>query len=104
MPMRSPKWPLSRALLRDAPETAGVYALWHGTELVYIGCAHGGRETLRRSLAEQLRTVPPSRHPTHFSWEITSRPTQRERELLLEYRELHARAPRWNRRGGLQAA
>jgi hypothetical protein len=103
MPIRSPKWPVSKSLMLDAPETAGVYALWAGKELVYIGSARGGRTTLRTRLADHVRYIAPGKQPTHISWEITSKPVQRELELLVEFQEGNSRFPRWNRKGRVRS-
>jgi hypothetical protein len=44
-----PKWPFKEALVDDAPETAGLYALWDNATLLYVGRAKGGRDTIRRA-------------------------------------------------------
>ena len=92
MAIRSPKWIALAALVCAAPETPGVYELWDGDELLCVRSTHGG--TLREELMHALFRV--GEHATHFSWEITFRPTARERELLAEFESEHHRAPIFN--------
>src|SRR3712207_6667968 len=65
------KWAFTASMVADAPDTAGVYALWDGDELLYIGHADGGDDTLRSRLAAHLVRPPAhGRAPSHYSWEI----------------------------------
>ena len=66
------KWPFKEALVDDAPETAGLYALWDDATLLYVGRAKGGRDTIRRRLLAHLERAArqPARAPTHYGWEI----------------------------------
>lgn len=82
MAIRSPKWLVLAALVAAAPDTPGVYELWDGDELICIGCTHGG--TLRQELVHRL--LEHDARATHFAWEITFAPEERERELLAERR------------------
>jgi hypothetical protein len=82
MAIRSPKWLFLAALVLASPDTAGVYELWDDDQVIRIGSADGRGQTLRSRLVAELFTE--ERHVSHFSWEITSAPDQRERELLDE--------------------
>lgn len=73
----------------------GVFTLWDGAECVYVGHTPGNRsllECLRRHLALLDEGVI---HASHFTWETTSTPKSRERQLLARL----ARAPRYNSAG-----
>ena len=50
----SRKWPFKPSMIADAPDTSGVYALWRGDTLIYVGRAEGGEDTLHARLAEHL--------------------------------------------------
>lgn len=79
------KWAFKPSMVDDAPDTAGVYALWHGDRLVHVGRADGGADTLRARLTAHLERVAGGVAPTHYSWEICD---PRERYPQLAVREL----------------
>jgi hypothetical protein len=92
MAIRSPKWLVLATLVCTAPDTPGVYELWDGDELIYVGATRG--RTLREELVHQL--LETSASATHFSWEISFAPAKRERELLAEYEAQHHHPPKLN--------
>jgi hypothetical protein len=96
MAIRSPKWLVIAALVTLSPDTPGVFELWDGDELLYVG-GTGRRETLRSGLERELSVH--AAEATHFSWEITFDPDARTRELLAEFEREHHRAPRFNSHG-----
>lgn len=74
-------------MVADAPDTSGIYALWSGDTLLYVGRAEGGADTLHARLTEHLARAA-SGHgpaPTHYSWEICD-PRERYPELQLHSR------------------
>ncbi len=91
MAIRSPKWLVLAALVYTAPNTPGVFELWEDDELIYV---RGTRGTLRDELVHELLDRRAS--ATHFSWEISFRPADREQELLAEYEAEHHHPPRRN--------
>jgi len=76
------------------PQLAGVYALWEGAKLLYLG-------HVQRNLRDRLLDLVPQ-YPsvTALTWEATARPAAREAELLEQARALvgQARARRRNGR------
>jgi hypothetical protein len=92
MAMRSPKWFILATLVANAPDTPGVYELWEDDELVYVHATHGG--TLRQELVHELLEL--EARATHFSWEISFAPTEREQELLAEFEAKHHKRPKLN--------
>jgi hypothetical protein len=80
MAIRSPKWLVLTALVLAAPDTPGVYELWDDDEVIRLGATHG--RTLREELIHELYET--GARATHFAWEISFHPEQRERELLEE--------------------
>ncbi len=97
MPVLGERHEFTRAILADAPDTPGVYALWDDEGVVFLGSAFGGTITIRSCLAEHLAgTRGAALRATHCNWEISINPEARERRLLEEHRERHGRAPRGN--------
>jgi len=73
------RWRFTRAMIADAPAHPGIYALWHGGQLLRLGVARGG-ETIRSKLLAHLEAAGAA--VTHYSWEITRSPMQRAREIV----------------------
>jgi len=92
------KWRFAPAVIAFAPDEAGVYALWKGDEIIYIGRAEGISVTLRSCLLEhaQRDARPCVRHATHYSWELARNPALRESELLSEFWSVRGCFPRCN--------
>ncbi|HWI39057.1 MAG TPA: hypothetical protein VNU64_21590 [Burkholderiales bacterium] len=93
MAIRGPKWLVIAALVTLAPDTPGVFELWDGDELLFVGSTRR-KETLRTELEREISAH--AAEATHFSWEITFHPEDRWRELLAEFEHLHHRRPRLN--------
>jgi hypothetical protein len=98
MPIK-PVYPFSAELIAGAPNAAGVYALWEREELIYIGCAPGGRSTIRSNLVDHYAGTrgPWTQYATRYGWELSLQPQARELELLAEYEGQFQRLPRCNR-------
>lgn len=98
MPIASPRYAFNATMVSGAPPDPGVFALWERDELIYYGRAMGGM-TIQSRLREYLeRADGCTSRATHYGWEITSNPRQREAELLREYERSHGRLPRCNSR------
>lgn len=84
----------------QAPDKPGVYALYVGVNLIYIGRAEGGLGTT--TLRARLKGHYEGQHgrftkqATHYRCEVNPDPITRERELLKEYEGLHGRVPKCN--------
>jgi excinuclease UvrABC nuclease subunit len=82
-----------------SPDRRGVYALYDGQQLIYYGRASN-------SIRDRLRSHKNGHEghctqvATHFNWEETNRPIERERDLLEEYRQVYGHLPRCNERVG----
>src|SRR6267154_1180111 len=94
MPVRGERRAFSRAVLAEAPEAPGVYALYEQDAVVLYGSAFGGTITIRSCLIERLSGI--GREATHCTWEISLDPVGRELELLEEHRARHGNLPRGN--------
>jgi hypothetical protein len=97
MPLKKPKYKLTRAMVKGAPDEQGLYALWEDDELIYIGRASASG-TIRERLSEHLdrRLCPCAEKATHYSWELSLRPAAREVEILEEFLAQFGRVPRCN--------
>lgn len=96
MPITSPKYRLTRAMVGGAPGAAGVFALWEGDELIYVGRASPGA-TIRQRLEEHLeQRCDCTARASHYSWELSLRPAERELEILREFTLRFGRVPKCN--------
>jgi hypothetical protein len=93
MPIKKPKYKLTRAMVEAAPSEQGLYALWEDEELIYVG-----RGSIRERLSEHLkrRLCPCTEKASHYSWELSLRPATREVEVLEEFLAEFGRMPRCN--------
>jgi hypothetical protein len=97
MPILDKRFPFTTGLIAGAPEQPGVYILWEHDEAIYVGCALVGGATIRARLIDHFAGHPPcTRGTTHYSWEITREPKQREAELLAAIRRRQNALPRCN--------
>ena len=91
MPIEDPRYHFTAVIAYGAPSNSGVYALWQDRELIYIGRAASIRQLLIDHL--EKRDI---REATHYSWELSLRPLEREAELLEQFRKRHGHLPRCN--------
>lgn len=97
MPLKKPKYKLTRAMVNGAPDEQGLYALWEDDELIYLGRGSASA-TIRARLKEHLSRglCPCADQATHYSWELSLRPATREVEVLEECLAEFGRLPRCN--------
>ncbi len=89
--------PFTASLISQAPDAAGVFALWQSGGVVYYGKASSGAATIRKALDGHLKARAFSeRSVTGCSWEVANDPELRLRELLREYEIAHRCMPLWN--------
>ncbi len=93
MPITRQKYSFTAWSIAAAPADAGVYVLWEGEELVYVGRAQNVRARLLEHYARQLA---PS-EATHYGWELARFPALREAEVLREWAARTGKPPRHNR-------
>jgi len=93
MPNSLPRQRFSAWAIAGLPAALGVYLLWQGEEVVYIGRAMEG---LRQRLMEHYTRHAKPWDATHFAWEPCARPAEREAELLRDARVAFGRLPRYN--------
>lgn len=90
----------SREDIDEAPDEPGVYGLYQGGDLIYIGRAEGGLSitTIRARLKSHCEGYrgPNTEHATHYRCEVSRDPVTRQRKLLQEYEQQYGRLPRCN--------
>ena len=87
-----PRYPFNRLIIEDAPEHAGVYGLFEGEELIYLGVGHSIRDCLRRHQDGALGEC--TMNATRYTWEITVWPAFRESEILAGFQQQIGVVPR----------
>src|SRR5712672_168602 len=93
-----PRYPFTRAAIEFAPEEAGIFGLFDGTELIYIGRApdrhdHSIRTFLLRHQDGVMGEC--TMKATHYTWEIILMGSAaRETELLARHFQNHHSEPR----------
>jgi excinuclease UvrABC nuclease subunit len=100
MPIGGSKYLFSKDNVDKAPDEHGVYELYDGDELIYIGRAAGTGVTIRTRLQAHRRGDEGrcTQRATHYRREVNSRPIGREAELIREYVTRYGRLPRCNER------
>jgi excinuclease UvrABC nuclease subunit len=85
------------AALSDSPDEPGVYSLFRGGTLIYVGPA---RRRIRARLRAHQRGEqgPCTQRADEFQWETTSRPTDRARAILIVHQTRTGRLPSCNDR------
>lgn len=83
------------SVVQGAPDFPGVYLLYDGLELVYIGKAS---VSIRTRLQSHLRggEQPGTARASSYMWELCSNPGFREAQLIQAYRQCFGRMPREN--------
>jgi hypothetical protein len=77
-----------------APKSSGVYILYSGQRVLFIGKAIG-TSTIRSKLQSHKRgdEGPLTRYATHFTRELASSPANRVNDLLREYKNVYLSLP-----------
>ena len=91
-----PRYAFSRRMLEHAPEEAGIYGLFDGEELIYLGRAADRAGSIKACLLahqDGARGECTMRAAT-YTWEITLWPAEREAAVLAQFRARHQREPR----------
>jgi hypothetical protein len=88
-----PRYPFEGRIIQGAPDVTGVYVLWEGSEITYVGLVPAIRQRLLDLWTGRCRC--PCR-PTHYSWRLAVAHGSVEQEMLGEYQNEFAALPRCN--------
>jgi hypothetical protein len=93
--LKLPRFSFTRAMIEYAPETHGVYGMFEGEGIIYIGKAVD-RMTIKTCLLlhQDGSFGDCTMKATACAWEITSWPSARETELLAAFFKAHNHDPR----------
>ena len=91
MPISGKSYSFGRVNIDKAPTAHGVYVLYGGSPIIYIGTASDGDDTIRSRLQSHHRgdEGPCSKRATTYRREATEDAVARERELIDEYEQQH---------------
>jgi hypothetical protein len=93
MPISLPRQRFTAWRIAGAVAQSGVYVLWQGKEVVYIGRAVA---SMRERLMEHYTRQAKPWDATHFGVLACAQPTERVSELLRVVRRAIGRLPRYN--------
>ena len=102
MPIPGKRFRFTGTNVERAPEKPGIYVLYDGEELIYIGRAMGSGVTIRSRLQDHKSGKEGlcTKGASHYKRALTPSPAAREKALLNEYKEAKGRLPRCNERIG----
>lgn len=104
MGVTSLRWRFTAERVREIPDAQGVFTLWDGRDCVYVGHTPWNR-SLRHCLRQHLALRDDGViAASHFTWETTAIPKNREAQILSRLDERHGGRPRYNRPGSPLAA
>ena len=100
MPIGGDLYQFNADEVKDAPTDHGLYALYDGDEIIFIGKAKSGLG-IRGALFSHLRgdVGSCSQGATHFRRELDPSPPVRYSELIEEFKRERGDLPRCNERG-----
>ena len=91
MPISGKSYNFGEVNIDKAPAEHGVYVLYGGSPIIYIGQASGEDVTIQSRLQSHHRgdEGPCSKRATTYRREVTAATDVREHELIEEYKEQH---------------
>jgi hypothetical protein len=100
MPISGKRYKFTKENVDKSPRKTGVFALYDGPTLIFIGRATDGGVTLRSALQDHQagRGGPSTQQATHYRREETTASVSRELELLAEHQASFGTQPRDNAR------
>ncbi len=95
--MALPRYAFTRGAVQYAPAEPGVFGLFDHEELIYLGHASDAKGYSIRNLLAMHREGTfgsCTLKATHYSWELTLSPSDREAEILASFLRHHDHKPR----------
>ena len=102
MPISGKRYRFTKANVDKSPAKTGVFALYDGSTVIFIGRATDDSVTIRSQLQDHQagRAGDGTGRATHYRREVTTASVSREIELLAEYAAKYGGNPRDNIRVG----
>ena len=93
--LKLPRYPFTPAMIEHAPDESGVYGLFDGHELIYLGKTAPGA-SIKACLLRHQGGVNGgcTLKAGTYTWEITLAPAGRETEILARFHQGTGRGPR----------
>jgi len=93
--MNNKKYGFTEDNVDKSPDEPGVYVLYDGHEIIYIGQSE---DSIRSRLQSHLRGDEGhcTQRATHYMREENSDPVSREQELIRDFKRRNGRLPRCN--------
>ena len=93
-----PRYSFTRAVLGYAPEHPGVFGLFLGPELIYLGHTDTSYGTIKACLTSHFDGVHGgcTMEGTRYAWEVATSPAARLLNLLQQFRARNRCEPRCN--------
>lgn len=98
MPIRGKKQRFTDTNISNAPNSDGVYGIYRGRELIYIGKGEG-KDGIKGRLKAAKRDTR-GKEATSFQVEKSKDAAWREEQVLKQYKRLHGKLPRYNDKVG----
>src|SRR4030043_978797 len=99
MPIRGKKQRFTDTNISKAPNSDGVYGIYRGQELTYIGKGEG-KNGIKSRLQAAQRENRSKGNATSFRVEKCRNPSEREKWLLEQYKKLHGKLQRYKPKVG----
>ena len=96
-PFKLQRYPFDEQALQSAPDQSGLYVLWEGDELTYMGSAGPPGPTIRQRLLEHWSERDRSCSATHYSWRLALHHTELLDDWLSRHAAIFQALPRCNR-------
>ena len=94
MPIRGKKQRFTDTNIGNAPNSDGIYGIYRGKELIYIGKGEGKNGIKGRLQASKRDSR--GKEATSFQVEKSKNAARREEQLLEQHKKLHGKLPRYN--------
>ena len=91
-----PRYAFSRRMLEHAPDEPGIYGLFDGEELIYLGRASDREQSIKACLLAHQDGAHGecTMRAKTYTWEISMWPAEREAAVLAYFRASQQREPR----------
>ena len=97
-PFKLQRYPFEQTAIQDAPDQSGLYVLWEGDELTYIGSVGPPGLTIRQRLLEHWsKRDHCGCKPTHYSWHLAIHHAELHDDWLSRHAAVFQALPRCNK-------